>query len=141
MGRRPVLESKLRKLIRDPMRFDDGSVSFIEYGHGGDAGIPDTLVHWEDRLVPLELKRGPSVLKALRPAQRLWHRTTLTNGAQTFGASIEASKGWSGGFVIWLFELHCVDRKLSEQSLCGMSHDTFCYDELATYFAKHIRRT
>ena len=37
----------------------------------------------------MELKRGPSVVKALRPAQRLWHRSTLSLGIPTFGLTLK----------------------------------------------------
>lgn len=100
MRKGTVRESELRKILRDHGRFPIGSVSFCEYGLGGDPGLPDSWIdggagHW----LPLELKRGPSVAKELRPSQRLWHRTSIERGIRTFGATLT-----TGGVVIG-FEL------------------------------------
>lgn len=131
MGKRPVLESKLRKMMRDPERFQDGAVSFVEWARGGDAGMPDTFIHKGDRLVPLELKRGESVVKELRPAQRLWHRTALTMGTPTYGATIVEDDAWSGGFRILIYSIELRwGRTLVEVLLETISYDAFCLDTL-----------
>lgn len=130
MGKRPVLESKLRKMMREPQRFKGGAVSFVEWAQGGDAGIPDTLIHMGNHLVPLELKRGESVVKELRPAQRLWHRTALTMGTPTYGATIVKDAAWSGGFRIKIYSIGLRERTLIEVLLETISYDAFCFDTL-----------
>ena len=64
----------------------------------------------------MELKRGPSVVKELRSAQRLWHRTSLKLGIQTFGASIDLSGG-----QVSVFRITLDGRVLGEELLATVS--------------------
>lgn len=86
--RRKVLESELRSRMRDAKFFPEGVVTFIEPGTGADSGVSDTLVIIDGVLVPVELKRGRSVLSGLRPSQRAWHRTQAHLGVKTYGATL-----------------------------------------------------
>ena len=113
LKRGAVLESDLRRLTRDERRFPPGTVSFFEPGVGSDFGLPDCFFaglfpgmfrHW----VPCELKRGPSVLKELRPSQRLWHRNSLHLGIPTYGASISLDED-----RISIFKLSLIGKKIS----------------------------
>lgn len=80
-----VLESKLRKLLRAWPEYQTGLISFVEPARGSDVGIADCMFTTARGLVPVELKRGPSVAKELRPAQRAWHRMQLHAGMPTYG--------------------------------------------------------
>ena len=111
MARIKVKENQLRGAIRSWPEHEDGKISFIEPGLGSDTGIADCLfivgAHW----VPVELKRGPSVVKELRPSQRAWHRASLHHGAQTFGLSLRndgsvimVALGLAGGLMSELIE-------------------------------------
>ena len=117
-----VLESNLRALLRETARFPSGTVTFCEFAKGGDPGMPDCWIagnlclitgkrHW----LPTELKRGPSVLKALRPSQRLWHRTSIELGIRTFGMTISYS-----GESIDVFELGLSNGNLFESMIGQM---------------------
>lgn len=86
--KRKVMESELRRRMRDAAFFPEGLATFIEPGQGADSGVSDTLVAIEGILVPIELKRGRSVLSGLRPSQRAWHRTQASNGVRTYGATL-----------------------------------------------------
>lgn len=88
MGRMRVQESQLRKMIRSWPEHEQGMVSFVEPAVGADTGLPDTLFLLKGHLVGIELKRGESVVKELRPSQRRWHRSTLHNGGQTYGLTL-----------------------------------------------------
>ena len=83
-----VLESELRRTIRGWPEYEKGLISFIEPSRGSDVGIADCLLTTSIGLVPIELKRGPSVVRELRPAQRAWHRCQLHAGVNTYGLTI-----------------------------------------------------
>lgn len=107
-------ESLLRQTIKEWPQYEDGRVTFIEPGMGSDIGLPDTLFNSnvDGKLVPIELKRGKSVIAELRPSQRIWHRQQLFHGNQTYGllltpysASILYALSLSGGLMSELQEL------------------------------------
>lgn len=85
---RPIIENDLRKLIRTWPEYNAGLITFIEPARGSDVGVSDCLFTHRHALVPVELKLGPSVVKALRPSQRAWHRTQLHAGLPTYGFSL-----------------------------------------------------
>lgn len=99
MANKPLKESLLRNALRDPSRFPEGRISFIEPAKGADVGLPDCLVATEDCWVPLELKRGKSIIKELRPTQRLWHRSSISFGIKTYGLTL------CSDYSVLLFEL------------------------------------
>lgn len=97
--------------MRDVTRFPSGTVSFSEPGLGSDFGLPDAWVANAPAWTPVELKRGPSVVKELRPTQRLWHRNSLSLGIQTYGMTLRSdgtvalvALRLSGGFMSELLE-------------------------------------
>jgi len=120
---KPLKESLLRNALRDPIRFPVGRISFIEPANGSDVGLPDCLIAVSDQLKPLELKRGMSVVKELRPTQRLWHRTSISFGVKSYGLTLcsdysvmlfglRLAGGFSGELhetLIGTFELHFID--------------------------------
>lgn len=120
-----VLEGDLRKLLRDDARFPSGTVTFCEWAPGGDPGMPDSWVACHGRWEPLELKRGSSVVKELRPAQRLWHRTSLKLGIPTHGLTIEHT----GGRVL-VFRLILNERVLEEVLLEEVDSNSLQLDVL-----------
>lgn len=88
MKRTKVFESQLRGLIKNWPEYDAGLVSFVEPGLGADTGVADCLFLIDAQLTPVELKRGLSVVKELRPSQRAWHRALLHAGARTYGLTL-----------------------------------------------------
>lgn len=123
MGRMKVHENQLRSTVRGWGAYEAGLISFIEPGLGADTGLPDCLLlvgrHWE----PVELKRGPSVVKELRPSQRRWHRASLANGAQTYGLTLRndgmvvmVALGLTGGLMSELFETALLTKPLASLS-------------------------
>ena len=108
-----VLESELRRTMRGWPEYDQGLISFIEPARGSDVGISDCLFTTSLGLVPVELKRGPSVVRELRPAQRAWHRCQLHAGINTYGLTILRNRtvvlfrlALSGGIMSDLKESH-----------------------------------
>lgn len=87
--------------------------------------MPDSWVACHGRWEPMELKRGPSVVNELRPAQRLWHRTSLKLGIPTHGATIEHS----GGRVL-IFRLTLTGRVLGEVLLDAVDSNSLQLDVL-----------
>lgn len=83
-----ALESDLRKLLRDRTKFNEEDFVFIEHGRGGDAGLPDVMLIEGKKFVPIELKKGPSVLKKLRPTQRGFHKQMAMLMVPTFGLTL-----------------------------------------------------
>ena len=120
-----AVEDDLRDVMQDPERFPTGSVSFVEFASGGDPGFPDTMVLGEDRWIPLELKCG-NILRALRPAQVRWHKTSLIGGVPTFAISISRR-----GFQVWLVRFKLDDdRKLAFDPVATWPIDEFNYPDL-----------
>lgn len=81
--------------------------------------------------VPLELKRGNSVVAGLRPTQRLWHRNSLNLGIQTYGMTLRQDESvslvalrLSGGF----------NGDLLEDEICRESMSEICW----SWFLKKI---
>lgn len=116
MGRMKVHESELRRHIRSWPQHEQGLISFIEPGLGADTGFPDTTFLIGAYQVPIELKRGRSVVKELRPSQRAWHRATLHAGGITYGITLlndgsvlMVRLALSGGLMSELQE-HAMDR-------------------------------
>ena len=108
-----VLESELRKTIRGWPEYDQGLISFVEPARGSDVGLADCLFTTSIGLVPMELKRGPSVVRELRPAQRAWHRCQLHAGVNTYGLTILRNRAvvlfqlaLSGGLMSEITESH-----------------------------------
>lgn len=87
MAKARVKESLIRQVIRTWPEYEDGRVCFIEPGLGSDTGLSDTMFNsdLDGRLIPVELKRGKSVVSELRPSQRIWHRQQLHWGNRTYG--------------------------------------------------------
>lgn len=108
-----VLEADLRSILRDADRFPSGTVSFAEFGFGGDPGLPDCLIssrgELERILRPVELKLGNSVVSGLRPSQRRWHKDSLRVGLRTFGLTISKSR-IVRGFELELEGLAIIER-------------------------------
>ncbi len=116
-------ESALRLKIRTWDEYVDGFVSFVEPSIGSDVGISDCLFTIKSKLVPVELKRGRSVLRELRPSQRMWHRTQLHNGIKTYGLlllrddSVELYRlSLSGGFASDFIETLLLETDLESMS-------------------------
>ena len=107
-----VLEADLRHILRDVRRFPSGTVSFCEFARGGDAGLPDCWLAGRNQWLPLELKRGGSVLKGLRPTQHAWHRDSLELGIKTWGLTIASNTK-----KVLLFEFVLVNGQLNEALL------------------------
>lgn len=116
--------------MRDSSRFPIGCVSFVEPGLGADTGLPDTFVLINGLFVPLELKRGQSVVKELRPSQRLWHRTSIMRGARTYGAAIGSDN------LVRLYEMigssGSLSGPLSEKLLSSVFVGLFTHQSLIT---------
>lgn len=119
MASRPK-ESLLRQLIRQWPEYEDGRVMFIEPGMGSDVGLPDTMMNsdLDSKLIPVELKRGRSVVSELRPSQRIWHRQQLYHGNRTYGlllthgsSSILYALSLSGGLL----------SEIQEEQICSWS--------------------
>lgn len=124
MARMTVKESALRRHIRTWDEYLAGLVSFIEPAVGSDTGLPDTLFLLRGRLVPIELKRGESVVRELRPSQRSCHRSTLHAGGQTYGLTVREDK------QVLMYALHLeggLASELGERKLmrCDISELTF----------------
>lgn len=124
MKRTTVLESDLRNILRDESRFPMGTVSFCEFGKGGDPGFPDTMIAVTPNWQPLELKRGRAIIKHLRPTQRRWHKTSLLLCIPTFGAAYDGAK-------VRLFKLSIGKKRQLCESVIGCWPETqFNYREL-----------
>lgn len=124
-----VLEGDLRKIMRDPMRFPSGTLFFGEFGHGGDPGLPDAWLAGNSRWLPLELKKGNSVVKALRPSQRKWHRESLERGIATYGATIRGV----GSQNVLIVRIVLVGSTLMEEYVADIAADELTYDWLRIY--------
>ena len=126
-----ALERDLRKILRDQKKFPPGSVSFIEPARGSDFGLPDTMVLIGGLFIPIELKRGPSVVKELRPSQKVWHKLSISMGGRTYGATLDGSS-------VKLYEIRLpggsLSNKLEEQLLWVAVEDEFCHDSLSRFF-------
>lgn len=127
-----ALEKDLRRVLQDPDRFPIGSVSFVEPGLGATHGLPDTFVLVTGRFTPLELKRGLSVVKELRPTQRLWHKSIIIRGASSFGAAI-AKDGSVRFFQLFMWG-RSISSGLGEEQIAHLPADVisqdFDYDKL-----------
>lgn len=121
-GNQP-LEKDLRSILRDERRFPLGTITFTEYAMGGDSGAPDSWFIADDHWQPLELKRGPSVVKKLRPTQIRWHKDSLIRNVRTYGATIH--NGW-----VAVFELGIKKSGLTEKFWCDFPQDEFSYTDL-----------
>ena len=99
----------------------------MEPGRGADSGLPDTFVLAFGRFIPIELKRGRSVVKELRPSQRMWHKSSILLRAATFGATIH--DGVVDVFQLILLE-HSLAGKLDELLLATIRADSFSYSYL-----------
>ena len=128
-----ALEKDLRRVLQDPDRFPLGSVSFVEPGLGATHGLPDTFVLVAGRFTPLELKRGRSVVKELRPTQKLWHKSIIMRGAKSFGAAI--AKDGSVRFFELFMRGVSISCDLEEEQIVhlpadaildGFDHDRLC---------------
>jgi len=128
VSNKPLKESLLRNALRDVNRFPEGRIGFIEPANGSDVGLPDCLVAIGDRWKPLELKRGNSVIKELRPTQRLWHRTSLSFGIRTHGLVLRSD------YSVILFEIKLsggFSSELSEAIVCEFELDFIDYAVLS----------
>lgn len=131
MGRALVQESQLRKHIRAWPETEAGYVTFIEpaVGAGADVGVSDCLITVRGQMRPVELKRGDSVVKELRPSQRRWHRLNLHSGLQTYGLTLRNDGqvvmfaiGLAGGLMSELIE-----RKIMRCSLEELNYNAVSY--------------
>lgn len=120
-----ALEKDLRKVMRDPERFPLGSVSFVEPARGSDVGLPDTFVVINRHHVALELKRGKSVVRELRPSQRLWHKSAILMGVKTYGATLTAE----GDVLLVAIQLPggTLSSELTEVTVSSVSLDQFTH--------------
>lgn len=119
-----VLERDLRALLRDERRFPFGTVTFTEFAKGGDAGAPDSWIAALSHAQPVELKRGKSALKGLRPSQKQWHLSCAVYGVRTYGLAIDTTG------AIRLFRM-CPRGVLGEDLMAitdvnGFHYDWFC---------------
>jgi hypothetical protein len=121
-----ALEKDLRKVMRDLERFPLGSVSFVEPARGSDVGLPDTFVVVDGHHTALELKRGNSVVRELRPTQRLWHKTAILIGAKTYGATLRSSGAVS--IVRILLPGGHIGSELTEEPIVSLPIERYCYD-------------
>jgi hypothetical protein len=133
-----LLESHLRRQLREDKRFADGTVTLLEPGKGSDTGLPDSFFavngHWE----PIELKRGHSVISELRPSQKRWHRNSLYHGIQTYGLLLRRDESvlmvalaLSGGLMSELLEHPLAEFKLYE----------FNHGDVVNAISSYISRT
>ena len=120
-----ALEKDLRKVMRDLERFPLGSVSFVEPARGSDVGLPDTFVVIKRHHTALELKRGKSVVRELRPSQRLWHKTAILMGVRTYGATLTAEGEVL--LVTLLLPGGKLSSELTEMIMSSVSLDQFTY--------------
>jgi hypothetical protein len=85
--------------------------------------------------IPIELKRGKSVVAHLRPSQKSWHKLSLSLGGRTYGATLVADP--EGDQVI-LFELKLpggsLSGKLEEVELWRFSLLQFNYASLVRFY-------
>lgn len=116
-----VLERDLRALLRDESRFPFGTVTFTEFAMGGDAGAPDSWIAALSHAQPVELKRGKSALKGLRPSQKQWHLSCAVYGVRTYGLAIDTTG------TIRLFRM-CPRGVLDEELLVLTDVDGFNYN-------------
>lgn len=129
MGRMRVHESELRKAIRRWQEYEAGLVSFIEPAVGADTGLPDTLFLVRGQLVGVELKRGESVVRELRPSQRAWHRGTLHNGGQTYGLTLRND----GQVLMVALQLSGGETsELTERKIMRCSQQEFSFEAVAS---------
>jgi hypothetical protein len=124
-----ALEGDLRKLLRDLKRFPSGAISFCEFGKGGDPGLPDSFLAGARHWIPLELKRGKSVVRNLRPSQRKWHRDSLERDIPTYGATIIGE----APHRILIMRLLLINGELSEELIAECSSQDINYDWLRRY--------
>lgn len=74
-------ERDVRAWLRDTWKL---GISFVEYAQGGDAGVSDSFLFLQRRLVPCELKvaeyRDGRYLIELRPGQEDYHKQCFEYG-------------------------------------------------------------
>lgn len=123
-----MIESHLRSILRDDLRFPSNRITFTEFAKGGSSGVVDCWFAHGGRWNPLELKLGSSVVKNLRPTQRRWHRDSLELGIPTYGASIDDN-------VVRVFELYLKAGTIKEKLRGVYSVDSFCIADLDSSIA------